>query len=345
MDCSKYDYAIVGQGIAGTLMAYFLKKSGKKVLIIDNHHAGAASKVAAGIVNPITGKNFVLSWRFDEFIPIAREIYSEISEQLQIQAFTYANIIRALETAEHENNWFAKSSNAGITSYFAREVDADEFHGKVSKPFSYGELHGTFHVNLSLIIEKFKDKWLSEGCYLLQHFDYDKLIKNDGCFLYDQTSFTEIVFCEGHLADKNPYFPKIGLGPAKGEALLVKIPGADFRKMYKDKIFLVHQYDDVYWAGSGYEWDAPDDKPTQAGYEKISVELQRILQVPYEILDHKAAIRPTMYNRRPLFKIHEEVEGMYLFNGLGTKGASIAPFAAHQFSRYLLEKNVEDLNL
>ena len=143
----------------------------------------------------------------------------------------------------------------------------------------------------------------------------------------------------------NPYFENIGLAPSKGEVLLVRIQHAGFRKMYKDQIFIVHQYDDVYWVGSGYEWNMTDDLPTDKIYNKLKTELERILTVPFEILDHQAAIRPTMFSRRPIFKCHPAIEGMYIFNGLGTKGSSIAPFAAKQFTRYILEKNPEDLIL
>ncbi|MBK9735016.1 MAG: FAD-binding oxidoreductase [Saprospiraceae bacterium] len=103
-------------------------------------------------------------------------------------------------------------------------------------------------------------------------------------------------------------------------------------------------YDDIYWVGSGYEWDANDDLPTEAGKEKLISELEKILTVPFEIIDHKAAIRPTIYIRRPIVKVHSTNPEMVFFNGLGTKGASIGPFYAKQLAKYLVYKNPEDLN-
>ena len=47
----KIDYIIVGQGLAGTLLAYFLEQSGKSVVFVDNGYKTAATKVAAGIFN------------------------------------------------------------------------------------------------------------------------------------------------------------------------------------------------------------------------------------------------------------------------------------------------------
>lgn len=73
-----YDFVVVGQGLAGTLLSYFLHKNGKSVLIIDDNFKGSSSKVAAGIVNPITGKNFIKSWRIHDFLPEARRTYDEL---------------------------------------------------------------------------------------------------------------------------------------------------------------------------------------------------------------------------------------------------------------------------
>lgn len=345
MSYKAFDIVVVGQGIAGTLMAYFLKKHGLQVLVMDNNFEGASSKVAAGIVNPITGKNFVKSWRVDEFLPFAEEVYTQMGNELGIQPYTKANIIRSLDTIQDENNWLARTSDSSVAQYMVSEADVSEFLGKVNQSFGYGEITGTYHVHLSEILEAFKKKCIEEESYLQTKFDYNGLKVDESGFYYDNYCFSEIVFCEGYQALYNPFFPNIGMAPSKGEVLLVKIPQASFRKMYKNKIFIVHHYDDVYWVGSGYEWNAPDDKPTPKSYAILSEALSKALTIPYQIIDHLAAIRPTMHTRRPVFKIHEEIKGMYLFNGLGTKGSSIGPLAARQFARYIVERNPNDLEL
>jgi glycine/D-amino acid oxidase-like deaminating enzyme len=340
-----YDFAIVGQGIAGTLLAYFLKKAGKKVVIYDNNYEGSSSKVAAGIVNPVTGRKFVRSWRINEFLPFARNVYEEIGRHLQITAYTPANIIRSLESIEDENNWLARTADPDVSEYMLATADISSFAGKVNTPFGYGELAGTFHVHLHTILESFRNKWMSDNCYFTDKFMYNELIINSDSFGYGDLTFSELVFCEGFQVINNPFFRDLPIAPTKGEALIVRIPDAGFRKMYKDKVFIVHQYDDVYWVGAGYERDSKDDLPTPKAYTMLKSELQRILKIPFEILDHKAAIRPTMHTRRPVIMQHHDIGHMYIFNGFGTKAASITPFAASQFSNYLLFKNPGDLSL
>ena len=346
MDKNKlYDFIIVGQGIAGTLLAHFLLESGKSVCIIDNNHKGAASKVAAGIVNPITGKNFVRSWRVNEFLPVAKKVYGEIAQKLNITTYTEVNIIRTLENTEAENNWLARTADESVSEYMLAIADVSSFEGKIGSAFGYGELTGTFQVHLSDILDAYKLEFIKNDQFLEDAFDHSGLIVMDDYFEYKYIQGKEIVFCEGYQGQYNPFFTKMGFGPSKGEVLHVKIPNADFTKMYKDKIFIVQLYDDVYWVGSGYEWNAPDDLPSDAARTKLTAELDRLLLIPYEILDHKAAIRPTMHNRRPLLAVHATILGMYMFNGLGTKGSSIGPFVAKQFAEYLVTKDVQFLEL
>ncbi len=345
MKSEIFDFAVIGQGISGTLISYFLSEAGKNVLVIDNNYFGSSSKVAAGIVNPITGKKFIKSWRIHEFLPEAKLVYDELSHYLGIKTYTESNIIRSLYSSEDENIWLSRTADPEVKQFMLPIADTKEFGDMISKPFAYGELTGTLQVNLAEILEAFKLKWQNQNKYINDKFNYNHLEEQSGIFTYKDLSFNEIIFCEGYQAVFNPYFENIGLAPSKGEVFLIRIKNAGFRKMYKDHIFIVHQYDDVYWVGSGYEWDIKDDLPTEKIYLKLKAELERILKVPFEILEHKAAIRPTMHSRRPIFKPHPNIRGMYIFNGLGTKGSSIAPFAAKQFVRYILYKNPEDLIL
>ena len=53
------NYIIIGQGLAGTLMAHELLKANESFLVIDEYRESTSSKVAAGMFNPISGKRMV----------------------------------------------------------------------------------------------------------------------------------------------------------------------------------------------------------------------------------------------------------------------------------------------
>ena len=80
----KYDYIIVVQGIAGTLLTHLLIKKGKKVFVIDNGHKSSSTKIAAGLMNPITGRRYVKSWKYQELYDFAIKTYKEFDELLNM---------------------------------------------------------------------------------------------------------------------------------------------------------------------------------------------------------------------------------------------------------------------
>jgi flavin-dependent dehydrogenase len=55
---------IVGQGLAGTALAWRLWERGVPFVVVDRDEAVTCSKIAAGLVTPITGMRLNLNWRF-----------------------------------------------------------------------------------------------------------------------------------------------------------------------------------------------------------------------------------------------------------------------------------------
>src|ERR1700712_3025446 len=85
---------IVGQGLAGTMLAWTLEREGVEFEIADRGHAQATSRIGAGIINPITGQRIVKSWRVDEFLPVARTVYRELEQALACPLVTEMRIRR-----------------------------------------------------------------------------------------------------------------------------------------------------------------------------------------------------------------------------------------------------------
>jgi len=111
------DYLIVGQGVAGTMLAHFLLKAGKTIIVIDAPDQQAASDVAAGIINPVTGRRIVKSWRIDELLPFAVQTYHEIEAQFGVQVFTRKNILRSFDTNKQFQDWSVKSGREDMRDY------------------------------------------------------------------------------------------------------------------------------------------------------------------------------------------------------------------------------------
>ena len=55
--------------------------------IFDAPNLACASQVAAGFINPVTGKWMTESWKIDTLIPKARAFYQDIERQLGIRIY------------------------------------------------------------------------------------------------------------------------------------------------------------------------------------------------------------------------------------------------------------------
>lgn len=65
---------IIGQGLAGTALAWQLCQQGVPFILVDEHLPDSSSKVAAGLITPITGMRLNLGWRIAELIPDRKSV-------------------------------------------------------------------------------------------------------------------------------------------------------------------------------------------------------------------------------------------------------------------------------
>ena len=88
--------------------------------------------------------------------------------------------------------------------------------------------------------------------------------------------------------------------------------------------------------GATYKWDILDFIPTKEGKNILIEKYQKLMKPQMRILSQQAGVRPATKDRRPFLGMHPEIENIGIFNGLGSKGVSLAPFFAKQFVEFLV---------
>ena len=171
---NKLPYLIIGQGIAGTLTAWFLEKANHPYVIIDNNHQSAASKIAAGIINPITGRRFVKSWMIETFLPFAKKTYQEIEQELDIQVWKDMEIIRFFASNAEGNNWLSKTTWEGYEKYLNTNKKADYLKQIIFDEAGFGTVNGA-KVDLGTVISTFRKYFERKSLIISERFDYQLL--------------------------------------------------------------------------------------------------------------------------------------------------------------------------
>ena len=107
-DLRNWDVLIVGQGLAGSLLAMALMARGRRVCVIDNNHKNAATKRAAGIMNPIKGKRLARNWEDDADHEAVVRIYQDLEKKLHVSFLKARRQVRFLTQFEEETAYRKK---------------------------------------------------------------------------------------------------------------------------------------------------------------------------------------------------------------------------------------------
>lgn len=321
-------FMIVGQGIAGTMLGNELESRGiEDFIIIDHDHKGSSSMAAAGIINPVTGRNYVKTWMFEDLRKSFEPVYGQLNEVSKHQLFQLLPIIRSLHSVKEENMWLSRMEDEQYQDYLGFENDITEVSKWINQAQSFGIIKYAWQLQLRKLLPFYKSLWQSKGKLVSEEFDYSQINILNNHLNYKDIKAEKIIFCEGHAVVNNPFFNHLPFDPVKGEALIIHLKDG-FSNSLRDKIFITPLGNDLYWCGANYEWKYTDHHPSPQGYQFVKSQLDEILKQPYEITDHWAGLRPATKSRRPIIAKHENHHNMFIFNGLGTKGSSLAPHFA-----------------
>ncbi len=334
MQQSHFDIIIVGQGISGTVLSSALMEQHQKVLVIDDGNIKAASKIASGVINPVTGRRIVKTWQIDEVMPTAVRIYKALENTLNMKIIQQCNIIN-FHASEQMQKAF-EDRIAEDPTYLSTSPLQDTIAAAFEASFGYTVIDPCWLIHLENLLHHWRQYLIEKNTFLQDVFDFKKLDITAEKIIYENYTANKIIFCEGAKGQDNPYFKQLPFAPNKGEALLVKINDLDNQFIYKKAVSIVPWKDSIFWVGSNYEWDNYNDDPSPSFKEKTMAALNEWLQLPYEVVDHIAAVRPANTQRRPFVGMHPTFKNMGIFNGMGTKGCSLAPYFAEQLTEHIL---------
>lgn len=329
-----YQYIVVGQGIGGTNMAAHLMRAGKSVLVIAADSENAASAVAAGIINPVTGKRMVRSWMVDDLLPYARNHYRTLEQEIGAEFLDEVTVCRYLKNPEDKRFMEEQRGQEWFDKYL---TPLEEYHSGIQNAIAAVEIEPCLRIHTGKLLKAYREYLSAKGLLLDEQFDHSQLQLTDTGVSYKEYTAEKIVFAEGIGVKQNPWFSWIPLNPSKGEILMARIPGfaPDRKRIAMKGIYFVNLYDDVFYIGSANEWNYEHVEPTEHKREELLKKMRDSIDVPFEIVGQRAAIKPAVKDRRPLVGQHPEHKQLVLFNGLGTKGYSLSPYFANELVTFL----------
>lgn len=331
--CMKVDYLIVGQGLSGSFLSRYLLEAGSSILVIDEERPNTASRIASGIINPITGRRLVKTWEIDRFIPFAREAYSSWEPQIGKELIKATSILDFPVTPQMHLSFQERANEEPMLGY---PDTPEHWRPLFNYPFPPGEIKPAYLIDIHALLDSWRNILQDRQMIREEHFDYAALKLSASGIQYRDITAEKIIFCDGASGGRIPLFSGLPFVANKGEVIWASIPALPADHIYKIGLSLVPWEADVFWVGSTYEWDFEHEQPTDAFRDRVTTLLQQWLKVPFTLLEHKASLRPANLERRPFVGVHPAYPAVGILNGMGTKGCSLAPWFARELADHLL---------
>ncbi len=326
---TDHDLIIIGHGLAGGVLASTAINRGIRVRVFDAPKSGQASRVAAGIVNPIVLRRMVPSWRAAEML-VRAEAFFKTPHWHPIP------MVRIFGNAQEENYWIRSEADEQAAPFLSREQRVDVDRADIDRGIGYGIVNRCAWLDVNAWLDEqrtalihanqFREEWVSKED-IVEHADH-AMVKGE--------SASFVVLCEG------PFTAVPGLVPARGELLTVRIPGLGLKTMIHRGAFLLPLGDDLYRVGSTFAWDDLFVGPTEEGIRVLLERLLKITRVPVELIEHAAGVRPAARDRRPIIGPIGEGSRVAVLNGFGSRGVLLTPWSsAHLLDHLLLGEELD----
>jgi len=335
-----FDLIIVGKGLAANTVASRLQEHQLSYCIIGDPALSNCSRIAAGLWNPIVFKRMTLSWKADELITELKTFYTSIEKRTNSQ-FYHERVIHKPFFSEEEKAFWIKKSKIDLQQFVDPHIyTAGPQNKNLVVPNSYGVVKNCGNINMQKFLSACETLH-SENLH--ETFDHSQLEISEDHIAYKTIKARSIVFCEGHLVKNNPFFNWIPMNSVKGELLEIETNEIELNnEILNHNAFIFKLKNNTYKIGATYNWKELNEEPTEIGSAELKEKLTGLITAPYKIIDHKAGVRPSTIDRRPIIGRHPSYKNLFVFNGLGTKGVMLAPYFSKKFVHFYLNKEALD---
>lgn len=331
---NQKDVLIVGFGIAGSTVAHQIDQLGYSFTIVSDN-AQQATRVAGGVINPIALKRYKKVWQAQLQYNIALDFYKSIQSKLGISFLFQPELYKYLKSPQDCND-FSIASEVDYLKDFLDSRLLNVNSSKIKSAYKLGLVHHIYTLNLNAYLDASIQYF--ESNFINSHFNYTDLIFEDSHFIYNSTQYKHVVFCEGFGVTKNPYFNDLPIYGNKGEYLVIYSPLLNSnKKLFKAKYFLIPLGQDRYKFGANYDREHLNNLPTDKTKQHLLEAFEAMFEVPYQVVDHIAGVRPTVKDRKPILGQHHSHQNMFIFNGNGSRGVLASPYLSACLVEHIFE--------
>ncbi|WP_449540339.1 glycine oxidase ThiO [Ferdinandcohnia sp. Marseille-Q9671] len=351
----SYDVVIIGGGIIGCSIAYYLAKENMKVAIFESNQIGSKSTSAAG---GMLGAHSECDGDVDVFFPFARSsqyAYSELKDELYhlsgIDIGYKKGGILKLVYNESDRNGLQTILSQPTVKWLDKE-EVWEMEPSVSSNLA-GAAYIEEDVNVmpSSVCQAFAKSAQIRGASLFEYtpvFEIQK--KGNGFLIHTATSRVEakqVVVASGVWS--TPFFKQLGLdhqvNPVKGECISVLDEKATLKHtIFHDGYYIVPRTNGKLVIGATMKENDWNERVSLDGIDTLIAKAKMMLPT---IADMKidsfwAGLRPQTFDQKPYIGHHPEDEGILFATGHFRNGILLAPATGQMIRDLILKRKIKN---
>jgi glycine/D-amino acid oxidase-like deaminating enzyme len=281
----------------------------------------------------------VKSWMADKLFPFLHEFYREVETLTSSEFFYPMPVYRPFISIEEQNEWMAKSIEPGFQPYIQNIFTTPSFTG-IRDQHGGIVLKQAGYLNTSTYLGAVRRQIERDGIFLEKEIQEGDIIADSQGVRYQNFEAERLLICCG--AQANQWFRWLPVRPLKGETLRIQ---SDYKQnvIINRGVYLVPLTDSGTWRiGATYDHEDKEPRTTEKARAELAEKTQELISFPFNIVHQEYGFRPTTPDRRPILGRHPALERVFTFNGLGTKGVSLAPYFSDVLVRFL--ENDEPVN-
>jgi glycine/D-amino acid oxidase-like deaminating enzyme len=320
------DTLIIGAGLAGSLLAYRLTRAGNSVLLVNDPAVKAASRAAAGLINPVTGQRLVLQANIEALLASALDLYRDIESRFNVKLLYPRDMLRVFRNEKEREAWENRKKESDYSPFIDHELC--EFNGR--EAFVQ---HHTGNLDTNLLLDTLHGAFRHQKILIDAPVEYRDIHIEPTSVSWQAISADRIIFCEGWRGENNPWFSHLPFQPAKGEILTLTTSAPVPARIINHGKWLLPINGNRFKFGATYEWNELDETPTdKARDELLSVMAETFPSPGAEVIEHVAGVRPGTRDKHPFLGFCQEHSHIGIFNGFGSKGSLLIPWYAQRFA-------------
>jgi glycine oxidase len=294
--------------------------------------------IAAGLFNPITGKLMSKTWLAEKIFPEVNRFYSWAEKYLGHRFYHPQPIYRPFLSIEEQNEWMGKSADHSIQEYIQEVFIQSRYGHQVKDPLGGVLLKSCGYLDMHAFLLAVRTHLKAINAYLEEHFDENQLELTSGGIRYKEVMARKIIFCNGTAIKHSSFGAQVPIRILKGETLEIETEES-LELIYNRGVYMVPMHQpNQYKVGATYESKQLTANTTAMGRTELESKLRELINVPFRVINQDWGFRPTTPDRKPMIGLLPGHENLIIFNGLGTKGVSLAPYFSGQIVDWLSGK-------